>query len=202
MAMTQPFSYREIAAALRKKDLLLQGPSTIVRITSPAGVTEHEADLPWALGPYKWMLPFLLCLEKHGKEDCMCWRRERLRGEPLTKTSAYIGWRKTESMLLRSHPLFAAPWEREKTLALEAWKKGHPGEEEPMADATIPWAKRLIGRIKKGMSPSAAATAMGMSRYSVTSARKRHPWFNRALIGLGYPGRPYRAYFPPGKRSK
>lgn len=194
MAKTYPFSYRQVAEKLQAGDLLCQGPVTLLRISTPEGIQELPADLPWGFVRYRWMLPFLLCLEKHGREDCMCWSKKRGK-------TAYIGWRKTERQLLSSHPPFSAPWAREKQLASSIWQAAHPGE-VAMADSTIPWAKDLLEHVRLGRTPSGAATLMGMHRFYVTSARKRHPWFNELLTRAGYPPREWRAQFPPARRAK
>lgn len=215
MAKMHAFSYQQIAKALQDKDLLREGPITSIRVSSPRGTKELAADLPWALPRYQWMLPFLLCLERHGKEDCMCWKGKE--SKAARAGSAYIGWRKAEHQLLLSNATFAEPWMREKKLALdrfkaralEAWRKAHPGEPiprlselTPMADASIPWAKDLLESVKKGRTPSGAAKVLGKSRYAVTSARRRHPWLDARLTELGYPGREWRAPFTPARRTK
>lgn len=200
MAKTYPFSYQEIAKALQNKDLLREGPITSIRVSSARGTKELAADLPWALPRYQWMLPFLLCLERHGKEDCMCWKGKE--SKAARAGSAYIGWRKAEHQLLLSNPTFAEPWMREKKLAIANWKAAHPGYPLPMADASIPWAKDLLESVKKGRTPSGAAKVLGKSRYAVTSARRRHPWLNDRLTELGYPGREWRAPFTPARRTK
>lgn len=195
--MSNPYSYQEVARKYQGGDLLSQGPITLLRFSTSKGVEECPADLPWALSSYTWMLPFLLCLEKHGREDCMCWKEPKSERHRLTQ---YVGWRKSEQLLLKSNAAFRKPWEREKSRALKIYAEKNGSLPSP--DITIPWAEELLRMVKEGYSPSGAARILKKSRFCVTSARQKHPWFNERLIELGYKPRAWKAQFPPARRAK
>ena len=145
-----PFSYREILDAMRSKALQHEKGLTLVTTVNSDGVDHPIADLPWTAKPTRWMLPFLLCLEKHGREDCLCWWQTywddgtqnrcnlaKLK-EGARPGSRYIGWKKSETHHLLSHPVYAEPWLREKQRAMQAYLAASGESHPPLASASIP----------------------------------------------------------------
>lgn len=205
-----PYSYQEIAQAFSSGSLERINGATIVREVTSSGVLERVADLPWTARPTSWMLTFLLCYQKHGREDCFCWwdnywsdgtvKGKAKLAEGKRPGSRYISWRKSEAILLLSHPLYREPWLREKQRAAAAWMKVS-GELPIVASTSIPWAEKLLALVGSGYSPSGAANRLGLAKGAVSNARRNHPELNLHLSKLGYPPQTWRGTFTPPERN-